>query len=200
MNSALDKRQRIIETAKKVFAEKSFFDATLEEISELSGVKKSTIYYYFESKLDLLMELLESIVNEVKTRIDELLPLGDPKKIIQSLIDIYFEFFTREKDLVLLIHRVSFDLLSHREAYRRMETIFLHLQSILDRVAHKIDGIESPSGIRIEGRKLMRMISASVVGYCVEELRRGETVGTVEREFFKEIFTFFKEGPKHESN
>lgn len=200
MELAKDKREKIIETAKKVFAEKSFFDATLEEISELSGVKKSTIYYYFESKLDLLMELLESVVSEVTARIDELLLLGDPKKIIQSLIDIYFEFFAREKDLVLLIHRVGFDLLSHKEASRRMETIFLHLQNIWNKVAEKIDGIESPSGIRIEGHKLVRMVSASVVGYCVEELRMGETVGIAEREFFKEIFTFFRGGPNCESN
>jgi len=49
------KREKILETAKKIFAEKSFFEATLEDISFLSGVKKSTIYYYFGSKLELLL-------------------------------------------------------------------------------------------------------------------------------------------------
>lgn len=191
MESGGEKKQKIIETAKRVFAEKSFFDATLEEISELSGVKKSTIYYYFGSKLDLLMEILETIIRQVTARIDELLLLEDRKEIIRSLIDGYFEFFLQEKDLVLLLHRVGFDLLSHEEAHRRMEAIFTHLQSIWDKVAERIGDIQSRSGVVIGGRKLVRMISASVVGYCVEELKREETIGKEDREFFKEIFTAF---------
>lgn len=191
MESGGEKKQKIIETAKRVFAEKSFFDATLEEISELSGVKKSTIYYYFESKLDLLMEILETIIRQVTARIDELLLLEDRKEIIRSLIDGYFEFFLQEKDLVLLLHRVGFDLLSHEEAHRRMEAIFTHLQSIWDKVAERIGDIQSRNGVVIGGRKLVRMISASVVGYCVEELKREETIGKEDREFFKEIFTAF---------
>jgi len=168
-----------------------FFDATLEEISELSGVKKSTIYYYFASKLDLLMEILESIIRQVTSRIDELLLLEDRKEIIRSLIEGYFEFFLQEKDLVLLLHRVGFDLLSHEEACRRMEMILTHLQDVWDRVAERIGDIQSRSGVVIEGRKLVRMISASIVGYCVEELKRGESIGETDREFFKEIFTAF---------
>ncbi|MCX6090401.1 MAG: helix-turn-helix domain containing protein [Candidatus Atribacteria bacterium] len=50
-----DKKRKIMEAAKQVFAEKSYFEATLENISQISGVKKSTIYYYFGSKLDLMI-------------------------------------------------------------------------------------------------------------------------------------------------
>ncbi|MGC8777705.1 MAG: TetR/AcrR family transcriptional regulator [Candidatus Caldatribacteriaceae bacterium] len=191
MEPAGDKKQKIIETAKRVFAEKSFFDATLEEISELSGVKKSTIYYYFESKLDLLMEILESLIRRVTSRINEILLLEDRKEIIRSLIEGYFEFFLEEKDLVLLLHRVGFDLLSHEEACRRMEAIFTHLQDIWDRVAERIGSIQTRGGVVIEGQKLVRMISASIVGYCVEELKRGEGIGEADKEFFKEMFTAF---------
>ena len=35
----IDKKQKILEAAKKIFAEKSYFEATLEEISNSSGVK-----------------------------------------------------------------------------------------------------------------------------------------------------------------
>lgn len=191
MESTGDKKQKIIQTAKRVFAEKSFFDATLEEISELSGVKKSTIYYYFESKLDLLMAILEAVIREIAAKIDELMLLDDRKAIIASIIDSYFEFFTRERDLVLLLHRVGFDLLSHEEACRRMEALFVTLQTVWDKVAEKVGSVRTRIGIEIEGRKLIRMISASVMGYCVEELRRGEDIGEGEREFFKEIFTSF---------
>ena len=52
----MNKERKILEGARKVFAEKSF-EATLEDISLLSGIKKSTIYYYFDSKLELLLKL-----------------------------------------------------------------------------------------------------------------------------------------------
>jgi hypothetical protein len=72
-----------------------------------------------------------------------------------------------------------------------MEMILTHLQDVWDRVAERIGDIQSRSGVVIEGRKLVRMISASIVGYCVEELKRGESIGETDREFFKEIFTAF---------
>ena len=61
----VDKKQKILEAAKKIFVEKSYFEVTLEEISNNSGVKKSTIYYYFNSKLDLMVGLIEQVILQV---------------------------------------------------------------------------------------------------------------------------------------
>ncbi len=202
MDSGEDKRQKILETAKKVFAEKSFFDATLEEISELSGVKKSTIYYYFESKLDLLMTLLERVIQQVASNIDELITLPQKEDLIRSFIDHHFDFFAREREFVLLFHRVGFDLLTHPEACQRMQQILTHLQTIWDKLAARLGTMMTKKGTPISGEKLVRMISASIVGYCVEEIKRGEKIELEEREVFKEMFTSIfpkKEGEGNES-
>jgi AcrR family transcriptional regulator len=56
-------RLKILETAEKVFAEKGFDGARVDEIAKLAGVNKALIYYYFESKDKLLEELFKNYIN-----------------------------------------------------------------------------------------------------------------------------------------
>jgi AcrR family transcriptional regulator len=64
-----DRPQEILEAALKVFAEKGFAAARLEEIAAKAGVSKGTIYLYFESKeavfKALIQEKLGARVNEI---------------------------------------------------------------------------------------------------------------------------------------
>jgi AcrR family transcriptional regulator len=48
-------RQRILDSARHVFAERGFEAATNREIAERCGLTSASIYYYFESKLDLYL-------------------------------------------------------------------------------------------------------------------------------------------------
>lgn len=59
-----NKKDKIIETALQVFAEKGFQEATITEISQKSGVSESTIYDYFRTKEELLFSIPEKISND----------------------------------------------------------------------------------------------------------------------------------------
>lgn len=59
-NPEAGKRERIIEAAARVFLEKGYHPATIDEIAEEAGVGKGTIYSYFESKAALMEEILRS--------------------------------------------------------------------------------------------------------------------------------------------
>ncbi len=65
------RRQEILKIAREVFSEKSFYQATLEEIAERAEFAKGTIYGYFTSKEDLfeclIAEELDLLENELKT-------------------------------------------------------------------------------------------------------------------------------------
>jgi TetR/AcrR family fatty acid metabolism transcriptional regulator len=54
-----DKRERILDAALKVFAEKGFFGAKVADVAQEAGVADGTIYLYFKSKDDLLISLFE---------------------------------------------------------------------------------------------------------------------------------------------
>ncbi len=52
------KRELIIEAAVQVFSSKGYHNTRMEEIANIAGIGKGTIYEYFKSKLQLFQEML----------------------------------------------------------------------------------------------------------------------------------------------
>ena len=59
MKGPTETKQRLMETALRLFTEKGFAGASTREIVEKSGVTKPTLYYYFPSKEELYRALIE---------------------------------------------------------------------------------------------------------------------------------------------
>ena len=62
------KRERILDAAERIFAERGFFAAKVADVAREAGVADGTIYLYFKNKDDLLVSLFEArmeIVNRV---------------------------------------------------------------------------------------------------------------------------------------
>ena len=51
------KRERLLDIAAELFLAKGYDAATMQELADLSGLHKSSLYYYFKSKEDLLKQL-----------------------------------------------------------------------------------------------------------------------------------------------
>ncbi|MGI6514560.1 MAG: TetR/AcrR family transcriptional regulator [Syntrophomonadales bacterium] len=63
MQQERGKRERILEAAQSVFARKGYYLSKIEEIAELAGVGKGTVYEYFASKEELYKEMFKVILN-----------------------------------------------------------------------------------------------------------------------------------------
>src|SRR4030043_729107 len=61
----IDKHERIINAALKVFAEKGFYNTRISEIAKEANVADGTIYLYFKNKDDLLISLFEEEVGKI---------------------------------------------------------------------------------------------------------------------------------------
>lgn len=55
------RREQILGAATKVFAEKGFRAAKMQEVADRAGVSNGTVYNYFSSKDELLLALLEQL-------------------------------------------------------------------------------------------------------------------------------------------
>ena len=55
-----ERRERILDAAAQVFADRGYEPATLDEIAEAAGISKPVIYDHFSSKKDLHISLIES--------------------------------------------------------------------------------------------------------------------------------------------
>jgi TetR/AcrR family transcriptional regulator len=99
-NDRFDKKREEIKTAgMKSFAAYGDSKTTLEDIASILGMKKNSLYYYYESKEALLQEIVEDEMNEHMKHLNEInienLP-ADEKilKVISSL-----SVFIRERTL-----------------------------------------------------------------------------------------------------
>src|SRR5437762_13657195 len=65
------KRERILDAAIKVFAAEGFYNAKVSQIAQAAGVADGTIYLYFKSKDDLLINLFEDRMEMVNANLRE---------------------------------------------------------------------------------------------------------------------------------
>src|SRR5438046_8011238 len=65
------KRERILDAAVKVFAAEGFYNAKVSQIAHQAGVADGTIYLYFKSKDDLLINLFEDRMERVNANLRE---------------------------------------------------------------------------------------------------------------------------------
>ena len=58
MKEKIEKKEQILETAAKLFLEKSIFEVDMKEIARLSGCGRSTLYRYFPNKAEIVFALM----------------------------------------------------------------------------------------------------------------------------------------------
>lgn len=116
-----EKRLLILDAAIKVFANAGFHTSTMDQVAEAAGVAKGTLYLYFKSKNDLLDELIDMRT----ARLTSLMTKGvaqahDLRARIRAIIDAHFEFYSTERDFMMLFAS-QLGLLSPKVSAKVME-------------------------------------------------------------------------------
>ncbi len=62
-------RKRILESAAQVFASKGFHNAAVDDIVKASGTSKGAVYFYFESKEQIFLSLVEGYASTLAQEI-----------------------------------------------------------------------------------------------------------------------------------
>lgn len=66
-----DKKQRILKAALEEFSQNEFDQASYNRIIEQAGISKGAMYYYFDDKADLYVTLLEHVVADKFSLLDD---------------------------------------------------------------------------------------------------------------------------------
>lgn len=80
------RRLQIVQGAARVFMEKGFHKATTKEIARAAGVSEGTIYNYFETKRDLLVAMIDTLVIQSIRDILTASPPEDPRQFIRVVL------------------------------------------------------------------------------------------------------------------
>lgn len=99
--------EKLFDAALKVFSRRGYHEATMEEIAHVAGVGKGTLYRYFKSKDDLYHQLLETRLEELDSKIQEIINFHDLNvmDMIHQCFHTYMRFFEDYNGLYLLILR-----------------------------------------------------------------------------------------------
>ncbi len=66
----IQKKQLIMETALELFSENGFHATSMSQIAKKAGISKGLAYNYFQSKNEILADILETSSNEIYENID----------------------------------------------------------------------------------------------------------------------------------
>jgi TetR/AcrR family transcriptional regulator len=102
-------RERLLETAIGMFAEKGYAGTSVREIVEQAGVSKPVLYYYFKSKEGLflaILEMAENLQTELLVRI-----LESAGNVLERLLLLYRRIYAgidEKRNLYKMIHALIY--------------------------------------------------------------------------------------------
>ena len=103
------KLNHILGHAAAVFADRGFEGASIRDISRASGVSLAGLYYYFESKQELLYIIQYQVFKDVLESLDRrLMGIEMPEERLEKFVQNHVEYF--------LAHPAQMKVLSHEEA------------------------------------------------------------------------------------
>ena len=117
------KRWKILKAAEKIMSEKGN-KASINEISEKSGVTDSVLYHYFKNKEDLLFSVAQERLNDALVKLEEQLQgIVDPISQLSKLIwfQLYYHDIHQDFANLLLFECRSNERFKRHEAYETIK-------------------------------------------------------------------------------
>ena len=178
-------RQDILDAAVAEFSAHGLSGARVDAIAERTNVSKRMIYYYFNSKEQLYLAVLEKLYGDIRTteaalKLDEL----DPEAAIRRLVEFTFEHHDSNVDFIRL---VSIENIHHGAHLAESQVIRSMNRSILAEIAAILQrgvaaGVFRPG---IEPQDLHLMISS----FCFFRVSNRHTFATIHQVDFTDPTT-----------
>jgi AcrR family transcriptional regulator len=116
----------VLEAAAKVFYERGYSDATVQDVADELGILKGSLYHYIDTKEDLLFQLIEEVHTQVQRSLDEvkaeegLEPLQRLELYVRRQVEYNIENLQRISIYYHDLNRLTGDRLKFVKASRRV--------------------------------------------------------------------------------
>ncbi len=126
-------KEQILTEAARLFHEKGYFAATLRDLAKRCGIQAGSVYYHFSSKQELLLQLMEYVLDELTSRVQEAVassddPIDQLKRAVTVHIDYHIshlpETYVTDSEIKGLIEDNYSRILRKRKRY---ESIFIEI-------------------------------------------------------------------------
>jgi len=118
MNDLSEKKELIITNFIKLVQEYGINRVTLSDVAQRSGLTKSGLYYYFDSKEELFLETVNMVYEKIRRLIErDVAPLADPRAKLERFIGLQVEIFTDESLGLSFLSHCSLDMIEEIERF-----------------------------------------------------------------------------------
>ena len=121
--SAEQTKKHILESARAVFAEQGYAQASMRLIARASGISVGGLYLHFRNKEDLYLTFMQDWMKKLNDRTQEaLLKIDDPIDAIRAFIMISIDFARCNREIIILQGRelgFTFGIDRKREFFRQ---------------------------------------------------------------------------------
>ena len=184
---------RVLSAALKLFVDQGYQATTVEQVAESCGMTKSSVYFYFKTKSDLMMGLLDEVEEVfIQDTVQRISNAGPSAKIkLLSFFDDRALLNARNVNYVLLMILMSLEFhhgddpiskrikMLYRQTYRTVEGV-IEMGKMRGNFSSQISTVELAAmmvamrdGVvlewhrrrsQLDGKELMRSLQASLLG------------------------------------
>jgi AcrR family transcriptional regulator len=154
----------ILGAARAVFAAKGFADATVDEIAQVAGVAKGTLYLYYKSKRDIYLAALKQGVQTLVDRLRErLTAAGTVEERIRAFVQTRLSYFDEEADFFRIYYSEFASAITAKPASQRFlrDMYFEQIELLADAIRTAPD------------RATLRPVDPERIAAVIGELTRG---------------------------
>ena len=166
-----EKREQILIGAEKLFTRYGYLKTTMDDIAEIAGLKKASLYYYYNSKdaifRDVIMKEINNFIIEAKNKIDS---INDPIEKVLSFCFYRLDYFQQ----FINLHNLSIHIIKEAEPYiKKLHKDFIqreinYLKSLLD------EGVKLKIFKNCDTEKIATLILDINDALKFKEFRKGE--------------------------
>jgi AcrR family transcriptional regulator len=170
-----DSKYIILLAAQAEFALHGLSGARVDSIAVRAGLNKRLIYYYFRSKDQLFLEVLEHAYSEIR-RAEQALHLDqiDPVQAVRQLITFTWDYYLDHPEFISLLNSENQSQAAHLKNSKNIQASTSPLIKMIDFVLQK--GREK--GLFRDGIDPIQLY-ISIAGICYFYLSNSHTLSTI---------------------
>ena len=128
----------ILASARDEFAERGLAGARMDSIAARAGLNKRLIYYYFGSKDDLFLAVLERVYADIREAEQRLhLEEIDPVEAIRQLVSFTWNYYLEHPEFITLLNSENLHCAEHLRRSERIQEMNSPLVQLLDGVLER---------------------------------------------------------------
>lgn len=134
-----ERRKELIDIAKKFFIEKGFDETKVSDIVGEAKVAQGTFYYYFKTKEDILLAILEDMMKEIGLFIgsiakEKTIPAAER---IEKIMALLFQEPNQDEPIYKLMINTNSEMHSKIDGIRRAEIVPIILELVNEGIKNK---------------------------------------------------------------